>query len=115
MIISADYMKEIVSWKFYGKGLDAIDRRHRKCEKAFAFHPQAFKQVDSPSDIRAQTNIHGPIRDIPVSVASWYALNIGSSLGQSMVIFAVIVLTMSLTSSDSHNRALALKSLSRFH
>lgn len=113
MILNEDYMKEIVSWKFFGNGLDAIDRRHRKCEKAYAFHPQAFKQIESPSDIRHANNISGPIRDLPVNIASWYALNVGSSVGQSFLIFAVIVFSMSLTSSDSHNKSLAIKVLTK--
>jgi hypothetical protein len=114
MIIHENYMREIVKWRYLGKGADAIDRRHRKCEKAYAFHPQAFKQIESPSDIRHNSyNFTGPIRDLPVNLASWYALNIGVSLGQSLIVFAVIVFLMSITSSESHYKKLAVRTLKR--
>ena len=108
MILNEEYMKKVVSWKFSHTGKDAYDWRHRKCENAYAFHPQAFKQLESPSDVgHFQMNVSGSIRDLPVNFASWYALNIGVSLGHSLCVFAAIAATMSVTSSDMQNAKLA--------
>jgi hypothetical protein len=112
MVLSESYMKKVINWSFGGTGKDAYDWRHRKCESAYAFHPQAFKQIESSSDIRSnQMQVSGPIRDLPVNLASWYALNIGASLGQTLCVFGVIVATMSMTSSDNHYKTLAKRSL----
>lgn len=114
MIVNENYMKEIVTWKFLETaGKDAYDWRHRKCERAFAFHPQAIKQYDSPSDIRnVQLSVPAVFRDLPINLASWYALNIGSSLGQSVCVLLVGALTITMAkSSMKHNSEFAQKVL----
>jgi hypothetical protein len=113
MIVSSKYMKEIVSWKFNESGKDAYDWRHRKNENSYSFHPQAFKQYDSPSDIR-NVQIPAPnfMRDLPLNLTSWYALNIGASLGQSVCVMVVGALTLSMAkSSAKHNGEFASKTL----
>ena len=110
MIVSQNYMKEIVNWKFVEEaGKDAYDWRHRKNQRAYSFHPQAFKQYESPSDIRnVQLSVPGFMRDLPLNLASWYALNIGSSLGQSMCVLFVGALTLSMAKSSlKHNSEFA--------
>jgi GR25 family glycosyltransferase involved in LPS biosynthesis len=115
MIVNEAYMKEIVQWKFTRYGKDAYDWRHRKCERAFAFHPQAIKQFDSPSDIRTQMPTPTFLRDLPLNAASWYALNIGISLGHALAVFACIAVIMSFTAADSKtaNKKYATKTLER--
>jgi GR25 family glycosyltransferase involved in LPS biosynthesis len=114
MIVSEKYMKEIVSWKFTQYGKDAYDWRHRKCEHAYAFHPQAIKQFDSPSDIRTQLPTPTFLRDVPLNAASWYALNIGISLGHALAVFACIALIMSFTAdAKTANKNLAKKTLEK--
>jgi len=115
MLVSRAYMEEIVSWKFIEGGKDAYDWRHRKCTAAYAFHPQALKQFESPSDIRSvQLPTPGFLRDMPVNMASWYALNIGISLAHSIIVFTVIAVVMSLSGDPKRqNKILASTVLQR--
>lgn len=115
MILSEAYMRQVASWTFVEEGKDAYDWRHRSCEHAYAFHPQAFKQYESPSDIRA-TQLPAPpvLRDMPLNVASWYALNIGVSLGHALCVLTVAALVGSLASSSSrHNDTFAKRTLQK--
>lgn len=114
MIINEDYMKKMSEWTFGEKGKDAIDWRHRKCERAYSFHPQAMKQCESPSDIRA-SQIPAPhfIRDMPVNSASWYARNVGYSMGKLLAISGISVLTFAMgRASVGQNKEFATKKLS---
>jgi hypothetical protein len=106
MILNESYMKDVVTWKYSVEGKDAYDWRHRKCKDAYAFHPQALKQFDSPSDI-PHTQVPAPafLRDLPINAASWYALNVGVSLGHTLAVFAVIAVTMSMTSNAQKENA----------
>jgi hypothetical protein len=113
MIINEGYMKKMSEWTFGETGKDAIDWRHRTCERAYSFHPQAIKQCESPSDIRA-TQIPAPnfIRDMPVNSASWYARNVGYSIGKLLAISCVSVLTFAMgRASVNQNKEFAIQKL----
>jgi GR25 family glycosyltransferase involved in LPS biosynthesis len=94
MIIHENYMKQIVEWTFNStEGKDAYDWRHRKCEKAFAFHPQAIKQRESPSDVRNfQIPLKNPVlRDLPLKALSAYARYVHISLLEVSAIIMIFV------------------------
>ena len=95
MIVNEKYMKKIVSWTWREDIKDAYDARHRTCEEAYATHPIIFRQFDSPSDIRSsQTHAPNYIRDLPVHIAGWYAVNIGTGLPHfSMLLLIILFIT----------------------
>lgn len=114
MILSEKYMKEVVSWKFMGSDNDAYDWRHRKCKDAFTIHPQAFKQMESYSDIdHSQIPTPPLLRDVSLSLASWYAMNVGVSLGNALCVFVVATITLGMSSSGSHNKKIAKTALEK--
>lgn len=114
-LMSAGYAREVARWSFREDGKDAIDWRFRDCPRAFAFHPQAFKQYESPSDIRTvQLPVPGFLRDTPVNMLSWYALNVGVSLLQALAVISMATLMLALgRSSASKNVGFARRALSR--
>jgi hypothetical protein len=114
-IMSAAYAREVGSWRFRVDGKDAIDWRYRDCPRAFAFHPQAFKQYESPSDIRnVQLPVPAFLRDTPINMLSWYALNVGISLLQALAIIGVASMMLALgRSSSTKNARFARRLLAR--
>ena len=114
-VINTDYMHEVAGWTFKQSGHDAIDWRYRECRRAYACHPQVFKQYESPSDIRSvQLPVPAFLRDVPVNAASWYALNVGASLSQTLLVLSVGAVMLSLRrSSAAQNGMLARHALAR--
>jgi len=114
-IISEPYMRIVAHWTFKQDGPDAIDWRFRSCPRAYAVHPQIFKQYDSPSDIRSlQLPAPAFLRDLPVNAASWYALHVGASLAQTAVVVwaAAVMLSLARSTAGQH-KSLARAALTR--
>ena len=99
-------MKIASQWTFKENGKDAIDWRFRSCRRAYTIHPQAFNQNNSPSDIEHfQTPAPTWFRHIPASAASWYALNVGFSVSQILLVLFVVFLISWMTSSKNRDFA----------
>ena len=93
-ILSEEYMKEIVTWKFSG---DAYDCMHRNCNEAYSFHPQSFSQMESLSSLnefRSQVRIPITLIDKFVHICSWYALHVGEKMALVFCVCAIFVLML---------------------